>query len=323
MKRINIVPFREFWQDCFNCIVYSLIGNIQDVPKLYYYNNMYKYNFTDETASESGIKYKSVVPWTDNFRLFTEITKNREKINFQDIKNPIQFIKNKIDEEKIVLLGVDLYYWIYEGFHYMKTHLMHQALVIGYDDDAEELIVLETSNELGYAEHRVDYERAEKAVKSSSILTSVSEINRTACVKMYTKEDVSFYAKQIVDSLEEKLINADKIWKIDGLTENDLKEMILILSTHLYSFESRAHINAYMFENTFDDDSIQGSSLHEKFYEIEREYESMKNICIKMGFSNEKYQKIMNLKNKMVSLLEKEKSLWKFYIEHFNEMKMK
>lgn len=102
---MNIVLFREFWQDCFNFIVYSFIGNTQYVPTLYYYNNMYKYCFTEETASESGIEYKSVVPWTDNFRLYDEITKNRERITFQNIENPIQFIKDKIDEEKIVLLG--------------------------------------------------------------------------------------------------------------------------------------------------------------------------------------------------------------------------
>lgn len=322
MKKIDVKPFREFWQDCFNCIVYSLTEYSQDVPKLYYYNNMYMYNFTEETSSESGAKYRSLTPWTDNFRLIDELTTNQEKKKLAGSENPIQYVKEKIDEEKVVLLAVDLFHWINEGLHYLTNHIVHMSLVIGYDDEAGELIVLETGDDM-YAEHRVPYERAEKAIRAADISTRVSEINPEVNVKMYTKEDVAFYAKQIIESIDEKLESADDIWNVEGFSDEGLNEVLAIIQTHIFSMQNRAYIDAYMFENAFESDTAEGISLGEKFHEIEKNYERLKGVCIKAVYRKNKYQEIMNVKNKMLSMLETEKDLWNHYIKHVDKMRIK
>lgn len=322
MKRMNIEPFREFWLDCFNCIVYSLTEFSQDVPKLYYYNNMYRYNYTEETVKENGIKYRSLVPWTDNFRLLDELTHNLEKKKLAECENPIQYVKEKIDEGKIVLLAIDLFHWIKEGLHYMNNHIIHMSLVIGYDDDAEQLIVFETGDE-GYLEHRVDYEQAEKAIKAAHISTRVSEINPVVKVKMYNKENLAFYAKQIIESIDEKIENAHDIWKVEGLSDEGLNEVLSIIQTHIYSMQNRAYINAYMFENAFENDLVEGVSLHEKFHKMEKDYERLKGVCIRLMYRRNKYQEIMKVKEKMMNMLEVESGLWKHYIKHFDKLCMK
>lgn len=323
MKIINILPFKEFWQDCFNCIVYSITEYSQSVPRLYYYNNMYKYNFTEETGTKNGVKYKSLVPWTDNFRLYDELTINQEKVNLAKIQKPIQFIKEKIDEEKIVLLAVDLFYWVDGGLHYMKTHLMHESLVIGYDDDKTELIVLEITSRKGYSEQRIDYQQAVKAIRGATISSYVSEIDRSMQIKMYTKDDLAFYAKQIIDSIDEKILNKDDIWRIEGFSDEDLSEMLLVVQTHVYSMQNRSYINAYMFENVFENNCIQGLSFCEKFYELEKGFERLKGVLVRLHYKTNKYQEILKVKESILNMLVLERGLWQHYINYFDEMRMK
>ncbi len=314
MKKINVRPFRKFWQDCFNCIVYSLTDYSQDVPELYYFNNMYSYIFTDEKVSENGEKYRSIVPWTDNFRLVDELTTNREKIELYNYENPIEYIKDKIDEEKVILLGIDLYYWINEGLHYMNNHIIHMSLVIGYDDDTEELIVLETGNDM-FAEHRVPYDRATQAIKASTLVTRVSDLNKDYKVKMFTVDDLVYYAKKIIASIDEINRNKDDIWKIENASDEGLFEVLSIIQTHMFSMQNRAKIDAHMFANAFKNDEIQDSTFHDSFSEIATEFEKLKGACIKAQYKNDRKKAIEKIRSQMLLLLNKERQLWIAFVE--------
>jgi hypothetical protein len=319
MKKINVRPFRRFWQDCFNCIVYSLTDYSQDVPELYYYNNMYSYIFTNEKVTENGEEYKSIVPWMDNFRLVDELTTNREKVQVYNMENPIEYIKEKVDEEKVILLGIDLFYWINEGLHYMNNHIIHMSLVIGYDDDTEELIVLETGNDM-FAEHRVPYDRATQAIKASTLVTRVSDLNKEYKVKMFTLDDLEFYAKNIISSIDEIIRKKEDIWKIENASDEGLFEVLSIIQTHMFSMQNRAKINGYMFENAFKSDTFSDSTFHDSFNEIAADFEKLKGACIKAQYKNDKKKAIDSIKSKMFILLNKERQLWTAFEETSEKM---
>lgn len=321
MKKIEIKPFREFWQDCFNCIVYSLTEYSQDVPRLYYYNNMYVYKFTNETVSE-GKTYSSIVPWTDNYRLLGELTTNMEKYKLFAINDPVSLVKEKLDQNKIVLVALDLYNWIREGLHYNKSHIVHMSLVIGYDDDSQELIVLETGNDM-FAEHRVGYEDAAKAFAGADIHSRIYDLNKDMKVKMFTKDDLAFYAKDVIRTIEEVTEDESKVWNVEGFSSEDLDDVLNIIQTHMFSMQNRAYINAYMFEHVFVDDKVKGVSLSEGFREIEKKFEQLKGVCIKSQYRDNKLESIKGIKEKMFCMLKNEKDLWLQYIDNIDSLQYK
>ena len=322
MKKFDIKPFREFWQDCFNCIVYSITEYTQNVPKLYYYNNMYSYITTDESTSENKKEYMSLTPWTDNFRLMDELTNNRTKLELNSNSSVIDEIIKCIDEDKIVLLMIDLFYWIDEGLHYLHNHINHYSMVIGYDEEREELIVLETGDDM-YAEFRVPYERVIKSIHAAGDAVYSYEINENADVKMFNKEDISFYATQVIESIDDIVNQKDRLLNVEGFDENDLSDVLNIIQTHMFSMQNRALINSYMFENAFLNDFIDEVSLHEEFKNSANEFEKLKGACIKAQYRNNKYSEVERIRNKVFELLGKEKSLWRIYIDNHEKLEMK
>ena len=41
--KMNIVPFREFWADCYSTAIYSILVSKTSIDKLFVYNNNYQY----------------------------------------------------------------------------------------------------------------------------------------------------------------------------------------------------------------------------------------------------------------------------------------
>lgn len=315
MKKINMKPFREFWQDCFNCIVYSLIDYTQDVPMLYYYNNMYTYIETEETTNKNKKKYKSVTPWTDNLMLLNKITKNKKELHLNKEPETIEFIKKQVDADNVIILAIDLFYWIDEGLHYLRNHIVHFSMVIGYDDETRELIVLETGNDK-YAEFRVPYERAMQAFATSDYLAITFEIDDSAEIEMFNKQEVSYYASNVVASIEDKFNREKEILQIEGFDEEELTEVLDIIQTHMFSMQNRANINAYMFENAFKADVVDEVSLHEEFYKLGVKFEKLKGACIMAKCRKGKGLSIENIKKRIFDNLKREQYLWELYINN-------
>ena len=323
MKKFEIKPFREFWQDCFNCIVYSMTDYAFDVPKLYYYNNMYFYRITDETAHDDGkaIQYKSFTPWTDNFRLIDEITKNREIQNWEDEHDIIGYVKKNLDNDRLVLAGVDLYYWIKDGLHYHHNHIDHMSLIIGYDDDVKEMTILETGDDM-YAEFTVTYDCVIEAIEHCSIPTRSFEIDRDAVVKLFDRDDLVYYAKNIVASIEDIVNRKDEFWRVEGVSDDGLYEVISILQTHIFSMQNRAKIDAYMFKNAFKSDVIGDRSLNEEFSNIASKFEGLKGRCIKLLYRNNRIEQILKIKDEVFELLQSDKKIWELFIDNCDKIEM-
>ena len=91
----------------------------------------------------------------------------------------------------------------------------------------------------------------------------------------------------------------------------------------MFTMQNRSNINAYMFENAFESDSIEGISLHEEFEKSGEDFEKLKGACIKAKYRTNKENEIRKIKDKVYSLLGKERSLWNLYIENKDRLRMK
>ncbi|MBO4864000.1 MAG: hypothetical protein J5517_06525 [Eubacterium sp.] len=325
MKKLEIVPFRKFWQDCFNCIVYSIIDYAFHVPDLYYYNNMYKYLVIDHTLydHEKELHYNSIVPWTDNQSIFNKITKNNEVLDKENQKDVIQYIKDNIDKNRIVLPGVDLYYWIKAGLHYHHNHFEHFSLIIGYDDDTEEVIVLDTGDDM-FAEFRVEYCDVIEAIShAKEIPTVTADIDYEADIKLFTKEELVECAKVLVKSIDKVIRLKDDIWNLDGLSDEAYYELMSILQTHTFSMQNRAKIDAYMFKNTFEDDRINGISLGDTLTELATKFGNIKMRCVKSLYRKETINEVPVVKEGVLELMEETRKLWNLFIENNDQLTMK
>ncbi len=322
MKKIDIKPFRDFWQDCFNCIVYSVIDYTQDVDRLFFYNNRYTYVTTNETTDNTKKTYKSITAWTDNISFLETVGKNRQETNYHDPDELLAYVKQQIDAENIVLMSIDLFHWIDEGLHYQTNHVVHFSMAIGYDDEKGELIVLETGNDM-YAEFRVPYERVILASNAGNNLIYTYEINRDVKLTMFNKQELSEQAGPIIASIQEKLDNEDEILQIDDFDEDDLTEVLDIIQTHMFSMQNRCKINAHMFENAFLNDSVDGTTMHDEFTKIAVDFEKMKGACIMAKCRNDKVGAIKKIKQRIFENLKKEQDLWNLYIEHKDAFEMK
>lgn len=322
IKKMIIAPFRRYWLNCMNCIAYSLVGYGFDVPYMYYYNNNYTYGFTDETVPETGHKYQSIMPMIDSIKIIKGITTNKEKVYMYKEKNPIAYIKDAINHQKVVRLAVDLYDWIDSGLHYQKNHILHMSLVIGYDDIHKKLIVFDTGN-YGFSEFHVDYDRALKAIRGNENPSSISELDRTADVHMYTLKDIVQHAEKIIDSIDTMIQKQDELWKVDYFTEEEIEDILSVLPTHMYSMQNRANMNAYIFEHVFVADQIGNISMHNSFLQLGAKYSECKNVCMKLKLKRNKFDKLNDIKKKVIDLLIKEKELWQLYISQSDLLEMK
>ena len=101
----------------------------------------------------------------------------------------IESIKSYCDQEKLILLGVDLYNWVSDNFHWHRNHIDHFALINGYDESNHIIFILETGVK-GYAEYQLDYSEVEKAAKNfTGPASGLCDINRANTPKMFTYKD--------------------------------------------------------------------------------------------------------------------------------------
>ena len=307
LKKYMIVPFRKYWLDCLNCIVNSLIDYFFSVPQTYYYNNDYVYEYTEETSSENGYLYQSLLPVTDSFKTLQELWTDNLPINLSQAENPIKIIKEAIDHNKTVLLAVDLYHWVNSGMHYQHNHIWHFSLVIGYDDNSGELIVFETGD-YGYAEFRVPYDRAITAMRANPSESSISHIDRNKKIAGCSKEEIKHNAKKVADSIKRVISNMEAIWKIEGIEEKEATGVFDIISSHMYSMQNRMKLNSMLISQIGEDEEYL--NIANQFRVLGDKYGKLKNIAIKLRMKKMWKEKIKDIKSELELNMKEERKLW-------------
>lgn len=316
---MRVEAFNDFWLDCYTTMLYSVLLSANIVDKAYIYNNEYKYQLIDEKVPETNEKFISVTTNMNTNTLQEKMFKNEQRLDLYNQENPIEIIKNKLDDQCVILLRVDLFYWLDENYHYEKNHVFHLSLVRDYDDSKKELIVLETGND-GYKEYSIPYERAISAITSAKAVSLVYNVNYESTDLMYTKQDVVLWAKEIIDSIDQVYNKQNAILSIDNMSNDGVRYVSDILQTHLFSIQNREKVNRHLFMILFENSSIEECDFCEEFERLENAFETLKNVCVKNRIKNNVREVLNRLKGQICSLLIEEKNIWQLFLERQEEL---
>lgn len=314
-------PFTDFWLDCYSTMLFSILLSATEIDKANLYCNNYIYRFASiADSSMSGVRY-GVQSSMDTSELEQNLLYDDETLFLNTADDPVADIKKRIDDGKIVMAGVDLYYWVDETFHYGKNHVLHYSLVFSYDEAAKELIVLETG-ESGHREYRVSYEQAAVAMKAYDDYSKAYRVSADSQSFVLAKETITANAQKIIESIDSVLELDEKILNTEGLSVDGILYMNDIVQTHMFNMSNRAKVNDLLFKYAFSNASDVGYDFCDQFKYLEEQFELLKNQCIFNGYKNKVEGGLPAVKVKMIENIKLERCIWQNYLLHEKELQL-
>ncbi|NMA90115.1 MAG: hypothetical protein GX972_02155 [Amphibacillus sp.] len=310
---MDLIPFNDFWLDCYSTMLYTILLSVSDVDKAYIYNNNYEYQLKKENMHTSNESFYSLQSFTQHTILAERLLRNEYEILFSDKKEPLNVIKNMLDDSKIVMLAIDLFYWIKENLHYQKNHIVHLSLLKSYDERGKQLKVFETGN-LGYQEFIVPYERAIIAIDSAKSSSYIYNIDNELSELMYTKKDIVNNAKLIIKSIDIIRKNQELVWRLDAISENSMGFVSDIIKTHLFNMQNREKVNRHLFMIVLKDYNTDFFDYSIEFANLEQQFENLKNRLIKYEYQSGVKEGIKVIKEKVIDLLFRERDIWSRFL---------
>lgn len=314
MKKLGIIPFRDFWIDCYSTAIYSILLSYFSTDKCIVYNNNYVYKLSNAVYSDDCI-FWSIAPEVLIIPIEKNIFVNVEWIDLSSKNNIIECIKEYCNQEKILLLGVDLYEWVSDNFHWHRNHINHHALINGYDEVKEKIFVLETG-EHGYMEYELSYSEVEKAVLSfSGTASGIFDINKSNPKIRCSYNDIIENSINIIESIDNILAGDIKPFNFYDLESEQIRFALDHIQTHLYSIESRQKANCLLIKSSF----ILKEDLNpfiNGFARLQTEYSKFKNSVLKLNSCDKTDNILAQYQSWILNLLSQERSLWEHFITH-------
>lgn len=86
---MKVVPFRKFWPDCENLILYTMIDSFWKVPDTYFYHNCYEYILSEEHGVQEKDRYYSIKAYSDSSDTLYKLTQNYQQLALYQQEDPI------------------------------------------------------------------------------------------------------------------------------------------------------------------------------------------------------------------------------------------
>lgn len=322
MKR-EIMPFREFWIDCYSTIIYSIYCSLYS-DKLMVYRSKYFYKIieggVDQTTNFFTVIIKQDISILKKILFHNEIAfecrKNR------DVKQMIQNLNNG----NIVLLGVDLYYWIEDGVHWHKNHIQHHALIKSYNKEKKQFIVLDTGKN-GYLEYSISLKQLKCAAFHCTGSSKIFYLNEELVVNDIVITDIVSDICSIISSIDMILEEFDMLWNINDTDSRGILYFADFVQTHIYSFECRQRANALFCQELMIQKKVfLLEDAYTQFRKLEDDYNKFKMEFLLSKERQEIQNNIVEYKSMLHKLLSIEKNIWKSslkIIKKYNENKEK
>lgn len=161
----NIEPFNSlFYKNCFYNSLFPILKyyGIDILSILVNDVVVYKYKENDCIVS---VVYEEVL---NNSSILSNVGLHLIEIKKNNTKNIIENLKESLNNEKPIILGVDCYYLSIREDTYMKEHWPHTILIYGYDDNSNYFNIIEHSSRdsLTYAKRVLSYYETKKSYLS-------------------------------------------------------------------------------------------------------------------------------------------------------------
>lgn len=305
--KMNIVPFREFWADCYSTAIYSILVSKTSIDKLFVYNNNYQYKKTRIDFDDGNILW-SIKSQMDMSHITERVLKNISSINFLEEEEPILVLKSLLYQQKVVFLGVDIYHWIEDNFNWHRNHFNHYSLINGFNEKTGFFYVLETGAK-GYKEYEISEKELLNAMKGFTGKNSmIAEVNNDNTeYASYSKKEFVENARNIINSIDEIIEMQDVFLVEDDSVKERYWTVLDHVQIHLYEMESRQRANGLLISN-FSVDNNKNIYVN-KFDRLEKKYDNLKNLVLKSNVGR-KYISLFDLKSEIIKTLEKEKEIW-------------
>lgn len=313
----NIHPFREFWLDCYSTILFTIYCALyKDRTRIY--NNNYSYSIV--TAGRSCVhKFKTICLEISMNSFQNSFLKKYDEFSLKSKRN-LKHVNEILEKNNLILLlGVDLYYWIDDGIHWKRNHIQHFSLVKEYDADKNEYVVLETGAR-GYKEYRISEKNFLKAAKMADVNSIVYQTIEGSINLLDNKTIFGNNIDMIIQSIDCVIGEFDSIWTVTDYSFKDMLYFMEFVQTHLYAIENRQKANSLLMKSLFEQNKNQLCYRAAcEFTELSDRYYSLKAQLMTDAKSGKLNESIDRYRKYLLDYLKIEKEIWKKISENFKE----
>lgn len=312
--RREIKPFNEFWINCESTMLHSLLITLDEKYRVLAYVNNYTYEQLPFVApSTKRVNEVRVKP--DIMDLYHAVFQNEKAMRWGSVDQALEEIKEFLRQGKIVMAGVDLFYWIPLNACYHKLHVEHYAIINGFNEEKGIFYVMDTDN-VKYREFEMPADTVADAMAhcelpcDALIYDLCDKKEMESC--FFDRRELVRRAKGIAASLR-PLCNK-YFWLME---EGDYKAGFYRDMSVMYILQinCRMKANRLLLEYLIEQEEKRNLvSLQEECSRLEMKWVSIKNRVSKAYFAENSVMEMMNLGEEMMDQFRDERQMWKQFI---------
>lgn len=311
---LGLKPFTDFWADCRNNSLFTIVTTFEPSYKYLAYLNDYRYiiinekNFGDilivDSFSEGIVNYLA-----NSKKVFT-----KRDYYFKNDDNFLEELQELLKNKQVLVIGVDLFYWHPESVLWQTHHTSHHALLDGFDSDRDVYFTIEDDYYGNIKIYEIPGERFKLAYRNSTYKNPpiiIFDIAKDIEPYKLTLKNVRNCAKRLIKEISAFKING--IWQIEGK-----KGSYGIIESCLWGLKTvinRHKGNQFLFKALYDlklvDDKDLCEELIQNAKELERGWTTINNHIIKYKVSDEEEFDSDILYDLANALFQKECEMWK------------
>ena len=260
--------------------------------------------------------------WVNEVRVKPEIMdilqvvlKNKREVRWENYDKAVVDIKDFLRQGKIVMAGVDLFYWIPLNMCYHKHHVDHYAIINGFDEDNNIFFVMDTDN-VKYREFELPIESVTEAIAHCDL--AYDALVYDLCDKeeiesyMFDKKELIWRAKRIYKSIRPLCKKYFWLMEKEDYKKGFYRDMCVM---YILQINCRMKANRLLLEYLIEGEGLEIlSSLREDCYQLEMNWVAIKNKVSKAYYAENSVAEMMNLGGQMVEQFEGERKLWKEFV---------
>lgn len=314
-KKLNIKPFKKIESDCMASMIMTILISIDENYEKVIYDNQYHYT-VHEKVTEEGLNFHIMEMILTNKILGNDFLGDKSPIKYMNQEDFIQKIKECINNNKYVMVGVDLYYWMIPGnMTFGKFHWGHYSLVSGYNEETEEIYVFDVG-ENDYDEYHVPIDIFIQAIEAFQPDDKAFEfVPKMEMIENINSKKLIQNANEIIKSIE---VTREHIFWIMGNRDYELSAFKDLCSMYLMLIMNRQKTNCYLFdelEKHMEHIGEEYLEIKQKQNELVQKWNLIKNAFMRAYAGKKNKERMMHVNQLTSEAFEIEIQVWAKFCE--------